>query len=165
MSYIPLFYIYLYYSVRNTHLLYCYSQLDSRKVTFVFIYFLKPMKGEMSIDGRKSFLFSHIEIVCQRVRPLVLAVKKWARDKNINDASDNTLSSYALALMVIFFLQCGVSPAVLPCLQDSHPHLFPPERSPWSLRYEVPHCARSLNTQSLGQLYRQFFHFYSHHSR
>ena len=64
MSYIPLFYIYLYYSVRNTHLLYCYSQLDSRKVTFVFIYFLKPMKGEMSIDGRKTFLFSHFEIVC-----------------------------------------------------------------------------------------------------
>ena len=65
MSYIPLFYIYLYYSVRNTHLLYCYSQLDSRKVTFIFIYILKPIKGEMSIDGRKSFHFSHIEIVCE----------------------------------------------------------------------------------------------------
>ena len=82
------------FSARNTHLLYCYSQLD------------------------------------RRVRPLVVAVKKWARHSDINDASDNTLSSYALTLMVVFFLQSGVSPPILPCLQESHPARFPPESRP-----------------------------------
>ncbi|XP_072938177.1 poly(A) RNA polymerase gld-2 homolog A-like [Epargyreus clarus] len=49
-----------------------------------------------------------------RVRPLVAAAKLWARAHRINDARRRTLSSYALTLMVIHFLQCGTSPAVLP---------------------------------------------------
>jgi len=114
-------------SVRNTHLLYCYSQLD------------------------------------WRLRPLVLAVKKWARDCKINDASDNTLSSYALTLMVIFYLQSDLAPPVLPCLQDTQPGLFKPESSPDSLRYKRPNCEMSSNTQSLGILYKQFFDFYNSH--
>lgn len=35
-----------------------------------------------------------------------------------------TISSYSLVLMVIHFLQCGVSPPVLPCLHDLHPNKF-----------------------------------------
>ena len=116
------------FSVRNTHLLYCYSQLDSR------------------------------------VRPLVLAVKKWARDCEINDASDNTLSSYALTLMVVFFLQAGVSPPVLPCLQETHQAMFPPESQPDSLVYSAPQSEQSDNTQSLSHLYLQFFQFYTLHT-
>ncbi|CAH2261516.1 jg20145 [Pararge aegeria aegeria] len=49
-----------------------------------------------------------------RVRPLVALTKLWARAHRINDARRRTLSSYALTLMVIHFLQCGTSPAVLP---------------------------------------------------
>ncbi|CAK1580771.1 unnamed protein product [Parnassius mnemosyne] len=49
-----------------------------------------------------------------RVRPLVAVTKLWARAHRINDARRRTLSSYALTLMVIHFLQCGTSPAVLP---------------------------------------------------
>ncbi|OWR51040.1 poly(A) RNA polymerase gld-2 homolog A-like isoform X1 [Danaus plexippus] len=48
-----------------------------------------------------------------RVRPLVAITKLWARAHRINDARRRTLSSYALTLMVIHFLQCGTSPAVL----------------------------------------------------
>ena len=40
-----------------------------------------------------------------RVQPLVMLVKRWAKTHNINDASLGTLSSYALALMVIHYLQ------------------------------------------------------------
>ncbi|XP_047532411.1 poly(A) RNA polymerase gld-2 homolog A-like isoform X1 [Vanessa atalanta] len=49
-----------------------------------------------------------------RVRPLVAITKLWARAHRINDARRRTLSSYALTLMVLHFLQCGTSPAVLP---------------------------------------------------
>jgi len=41
-----------------------------------------------------------------RVRPLVMFVKHWAKFQNINDASQGTVSSYSLSLMVIHYLQC-----------------------------------------------------------
>lgn len=59
-----------------------------------------------------------------RVRPLVLVVKLWAKYHDINTAKNMTISSYSLALMVIHYLQCGVSPAVLPCLHTMYPGKF-----------------------------------------
>ena len=53
----------------------------------------------------------------ERCRMLGYAVKKIAKTMHINDASQQTLSSYAYVLMVIFFLQKR-EPAVLPCLQE-----------------------------------------------
>ena len=47
-----------------------------------------------------------------RVRPLVLAVKLWAKHHRINEAKNQTLSSYTLTLMVIHYLQSGTSPKV-----------------------------------------------------
>lgn len=43
-----------------------------------------------------------------RVKPLVVLVKKWAKNHGINDASMGTLSSYALTLMVIHYLQGNI---------------------------------------------------------
>eukprot|EP00922_Rhytidocystis_sp_ex-Travisia-forbesii_P018145 GHVS01027011.1.p1 GENE.GHVS01027011.1~~GHVS01027011.1.p1 ORF type:complete len:468 (+),score=83.27 GHVS01027011.1:24-1406(+) len=53
-----------------------------------------------------------------RVRCLCLAVKKWAASRDINDRSRGTLSSFALVLMVIHYLQHAVVPPLLPSLQD-----------------------------------------------
>ncbi|KAH9193984.1 hypothetical protein AeNC1_004047 [Aphanomyces euteiches] len=50
-----------------------------------------------------------------RVSPLVLAIKKWAKARDVNDASQNTLSSYSYALLLIHFLQIL---GILPNLQD-----------------------------------------------
>ena len=44
-------------------------------------------------------------LVDSRVKPMVVLVKKWAKTHGINDASQGTLSSYALTLMVIHYLQ------------------------------------------------------------
>uniref|UniRef100_A0A915E549 PAP-associated domain-containing protein n=1 Tax=Ditylenchus dipsaci TaxID=166011 RepID=A0A915E549_9BILA len=62
--------------------------------------------------------------VDERVAPLVLIVKAWAKKHKINSARDNTLSSYSLVLMVIHYLQSGVQPPVLPFLQQEYPELF-----------------------------------------
>ena len=51
-----------------------------------------------------------------RVRPLVMAVKTWAKKVGINDASCQTISSYGWTLMVIHFLQFRARPKVLPPL-------------------------------------------------
>ncbi|KAK1939639.1 hypothetical protein X943_001870, partial [Babesia divergens] len=52
-----------------------------------------------------------------RVRGMVLALKLWARSRDLNDRSKGTFGSFALSLMVIHFLQ-RCSPPVLISLQD-----------------------------------------------
>ena len=53
----------------------------------------------------------------QRFHILGLYIKHWAKINKIHGAADNYLSSYALLLMLIHFLQKVVEPKVLPNLQ------------------------------------------------
>jgi len=99
-----------------------------------------------------------------RVRPLVLAVKWWAKKNGINEARFQTLSSYTLSLMVIHFLQCEVTPPVLPCLQKSHPHIFNSKSDIFNLPYEVPEYL-SENKDSVGQLFVKFFQYFTDGNR
>ena len=100
------------------------------------------------------------------MRPLVVALKKWAKNNNINEARLQTLSSYTLCLMVIHYLQCGVSPPVLPCLQKSHPRIFNPESDIFSLPYSLPSPTyTSNNTESLGELFVGFFKYFTNPAR
>ncbi|XP_069679891.1 poly(A) RNA polymerase gld-2 homolog A-like isoform X2 [Periplaneta americana] len=111
--------------IRNTHLLYCYSQMD------------------------------------WRVRPLVLIVKLWAHKHNINDAKNMTISSYSLVLMVIHFLQCGVSPPVLPCLHGMYQGKFTPHSDIMMIDiHEDLTPFNSDNTQTLGELLHDFLRYY-----
>lgn len=109
----------------NTHMLFCYSQLD------------------------------------WRVRPLVLSLKCWAKEMNINDASVCTLSSYVLSLLAINYLQCGVSPPVVPSLQQLYPRMFCGDET--SDIFTLPYLTKlpeykSENKSSLGM---QFIHFFT----
>ena len=52
-----------------------------------------------------------------RIRPLVLKIKFWAQQADINDAKNYTLSSYTLTLMILHYLQCGPQPPVITSLQ------------------------------------------------
>nr|XP_025038419.1 poly(A) RNA polymerase GLD2 isoform X3 [Pelodiscus sinensis] len=54
---------------------------------------------------RNTFLLRTYAYIENRVRPLVLVIKKWASFHDINDASRGTLSSYSLVLMVLHYLQ------------------------------------------------------------
>jgi len=116
-------------AARNTHLLYCYSQLDPR------------------------------------VRPLVMALKLWAKKNGINEARFQTLSSYTLSLMMIHFLQCGISPPVLPCLQRTHAHVFHPNSDIYKLPYDVPPYTSENKTDSVGKLFVDFFNYYTDRNR
>ena len=120
-----------YSAVRNTHLLFYYSQLDLR------------------------------------VRPLVMAVKWWAKKNDINEPRYQTLSSYTLTLMLIHFLQCGVSPPVLPCLQEKHSEIFNDRSDIFDLDYDDKNILSftSENKQSVGSLYGDFFNYFTDKSR
>ncbi|XP_074994489.1 poly(A) RNA polymerase GLD2 isoform X7 [Calonectris borealis] len=69
---------------------------------------------------RNTFLLRTYAYIENRVRPLVLVVKKWASFHDINDASRGTLSSYSLVLMVLHYLQTLPEP-ILPSLQKIYP--------------------------------------------
>ncbi|CAD5214051.1 unnamed protein product [Bursaphelenchus okinawaensis] len=105
----------------------------------------------------------------ERVPELGVAIKAWARAFDINDASQGTLSSYALIVMMIFYLQKLKIP-VLPRLQDptSCPDLNSEEEKSvgeWKVHYYKPtkefKDAFKKNTQSVGELFAGFFDFYA----
>lgn len=63
-----------------------------------------------------------------RVRPLLLAVKYWAKQRGINEAAKGTLNSFGYCLMLIQYLQV-VNPPVLPVI-DINASLEVPTRRP-----------------------------------
>lgn len=52
-----------------------------------------------------------------RVPLLMMFVKLWARSRRINDSHSGTLNSYGFMLLLIYYLQNKVTPALLPNLQ------------------------------------------------
>ncbi|KAI8982392.1 hypothetical protein BDF20DRAFT_912560 [Mycotypha africana] len=54
----------------------------------------------------------------KRVRPLLMVIKYFVKQKNLNSSVGGTLSSYAYVIMLIHFLIVGLENPVLPCLQD-----------------------------------------------
>ncbi|NXP26976.1 GLD2 polymerase, partial [Scytalopus superciliaris] len=111
---------------------------------------------------RNTFLLRTYAFIENRVRPLVVAVKKWASCHDINDASRGTLSSYSLVLMVLHYLQTLPEP-ILPSLQKNYPECFDPTMQ-LHLVHQAP-CTIppyiSKNGSSLGDLLIGFFKYYA----
>jgi hypothetical protein len=108
-----------------------------------------------------------------RVRPMMMIIKSWAKSRDINDAKEGTLSSYALTLLVINFLQCGLLQPVLPSLHQLFPGVFNLNSNVFTLPFihSLPTEFKSENQDSLGKkishtlkhfcLRELFFVFYS----
>lgn len=100
--------------------------------------------------------------VDERIPPLVIAVKAWAKSHDINSAYMGTLSSYLLVSMIIYFLQTGVSPPILPPLKQyvdslqsvnvnsQLQHLVPKKFIKFDVR----------NKEALGEIFARFFQFW-----
>ena len=115
-----------------------------------------------TVGIRNTHLLNAYSKMDDRLAPLAMFAKHWAKYHNINDASRGTISSYSLVLMVIHFLQHGVSPPVLPCLQQDYPHRFGSEQDVLQLDlYETPPTYSSQNTMSQGELFLAFLHYYT----
>ncbi|NXK40193.1 GLD2 polymerase, partial [Piprites chloris] len=111
---------------------------------------------------RNTFLLRTYAFIENRVRPLVLVIKKWASFHEINDASRGTLSSYSLVLMVLHYLQTLPEP-VLPSLQKNYPECFDPTMQ-LHLVHQAPRTIPpyiSKNGSSLGELLIGFFKYYA----
>ncbi|KAI0987736.1 hypothetical protein GJ496_009938 [Pomphorhynchus laevis] len=83
-----------------------------------------------------------------RVQPLGIVIKLWAKSNKINDASQQTLSSYSLIMMTLHFLQYACNPPVIPVLDVD-------DDTTWSNDWE------SSNQENLGVLFVKFLRYYS----
>nr|XP_058916644.1 poly(A) RNA polymerase GLD2 isoform X1 [Kogia breviceps]XP_058916645.1 poly(A) RNA polymerase GLD2 isoform X1 [Kogia breviceps] len=111
---------------------------------------------------RNTFLLRTYAYLENRVRPLVLVIKKWASHHEINDASRGTLSSYSLVLMVLHYLQTLPEP-ILPSIQKIYPESFSP-----AIQLHLVHQAPcnvppylSKNESNLGDLLLGFLKYYA----
>ncbi|CAI5734429.1 unnamed protein product [Peronospora destructor] len=109
-----------------------------------------------------------------RARTLGLAVKHWAKQRGINDASIGCLSSYSFVLLCIFYLQVV---QVLPNLQNpgllEYARIQPVyyndiniafcEDRGLAQAYHQPTSARDPSDMSLATLLAGFFEFYATH--
>jgi terminal uridylyltransferase len=106
-----------------------------------------------------------------RVRPMVLFIKSWAKRRKINSAYSGTLSSYGYVLMVLHFLLNVVQPPVLPNLQrifGANERDAQCEGFNISFYADEGHIRQmaatrqwTSNTEPLGVLLRNFFHYYA----
>ncbi|XP_071964879.1 poly(A) RNA polymerase GLD2-like [Antedon mediterranea] len=133
---------------------------------------LRKIECDLNINNatgiRNTYLMQLYSKLDWRVAPLILAIKKWASDVGINDASKGTLSSYSVVLMVLYYLQVGAKPPVLISLQQKYPQKFLNSISVWDLQNLAPEDQlpswinfESRNKQSFCQLLDGFMSFYT----
>ncbi|CAB07197.1 PAP-associated domain-containing protein [Caenorhabditis elegans] len=112
-----------------------------------------------------SHLIHYYSLTDARLPALALLVKHWAMVTGINNAQDGFLNSYTTILLVVHYLQCGVTPAVIPNLQYLFPHKFD-RKLPLNELLLFGDIADKLptsppNTWSLGELLIGFFQYYN----
>lgn len=117
-----------------------------------------------------------------RVRPMVLFVKAWAKRRKINSSYSGTLSSYGYVLMVLHYLTNIARPPVLPNLQlpwRPNAQCTPREATvtkvdQWTVDFwrnedeiikAVQSGQMSSSRESLGSLLAGFFQYYSSQGR
>ena len=103
----------------------------------------------------------------ERVRPLAMIIKYWAKSRMLNDAAGGgTLTSYTWILMVINFLQTR-DPPILPSLQRLPHHPRMSNGIDVGFFDDVSNLKDygAKNTESVGQLLYAFFVKYIHINR
>ena len=72
-----------------------------------------------------------------RMHALGVVLKRWGKARRVLDAARGTLSTYALHLMLVFFLQNSQPQPVLPCLQPTRGTAGSGERAGCSVRQDA----------------------------
>ena len=93
-----------------------------------FILKLKDIETEIDLDITVQYILPIINtklirlysLYDQRFHILGIFLKFWAKKNHIHGALDKFLSSYALLILIIHYLQTIVEPSILPILQQVH---------------------------------------------
>jgi len=153
--------------------------------------FKDPSTGlncDLSVNNRiatyNSELIRRYTELDQRVRDIIMIVKKWAKCRGINDSKNHYFSSYSFVLLCISFFQ-NIEPPVIPNLQNmkNFPALSMTERTvdvskkilngkgkgtlPIRIKYynndNILNYYKTKNTMSRSELLIKLFEYYSQH--
>lgn len=111
---------------------------------------------DLTINKQSSVIVSHVlryyASADDRVAPLCLFLRKWAKEANVHGAKSGGLPSVALNHMAVFYLQHS-RPRVLPRL---------PKRTIQELQNNIPRLSwNSKNNKTLAQLYRSMMTYFA----
>ncbi len=161
-----------------------------------FIEFVDPDSGyEIDLSLNHPLAIYNSKLLCtyasadERVRQLVYIIRYWAKRRGINSTYDGTLSSYALMILVIHFLQQRPVP-LLPNLKNISSNwdgkhnndnnvyieeqeyiINPIDKSVYDAYFYAPgtdddsnalKTFASRNKESIGELLEGFFLYYAH---
>ncbi|KAG8179784.1 hypothetical protein JTE90_002823 [Oedothorax gibbosus] len=128
---------------------------------------LLEIECDISVNNMSAILMSEMLYFCGeidlRVRPLLYAVKKWAKEACVTyDSPGSWITNFGLSLLVVFFLQNRPVP-ILPSLNDAV-NINGAECMPnFHLEYLTPlselQANASLNTETLAELLNEFLSF------
>ncbi|GFY60625.1 poly(A) RNA polymerase, mitochondrial [Trichonephila inaurata madagascariensis] len=145
--------------------------LHARVPIIKFNHKIIGMDCDISVNNMPAVLMSEIIYFCgeidPRVRPLLYAVKKWAKDANITYESPGAwITNFGLSLLVIFFLQNRPIP-ILPSLNNALQIIGEEFTSHFAVEYLTSVSAlqakASLNEESLATLLKEFLSFLGSH--
>jgi len=128
--------------------------------------------GYNKIGVYNSHLLRYFSRVDTRFLEMVTFLKMWAthEDVKVVDPHSGMLSSYVLTLMVVHFLQCGISPPILPNLFKRFPSVFfaytnecPVRDLRYDLKLRIVSKAFPKSDRYLVELLYTFFNYYGNH--
>ncbi|XP_035221553.1 poly(A) RNA polymerase, mitochondrial-like, partial [Stegodyphus dumicola] len=141
--------------------------LNARIPIFKFEQKILGLKCDISVNNMSAVLMSDILYFCgeidHRVRPLIHAVKKWAKEACITaERPGSYITNFGLSLLVLFFLQNRPSP-ILPPLKDALFIIGEDLTVDFRIEYLKPlsewQTKASLNKESLAFLLKEFLAF------
>ena len=107
-------------------------------------------------------LLKTYSLINERVPRLGVAVKIWAKARDIADPRNGSLSSYAYIILVIYYLQ-NTNPPILPNLQQNYTETLQvgEHNCTFNPNYSDFERFGQINQESLGELLFGFFKFYA----
>ena len=136
-----------------------------------FVYTPTGVKCDLTCNNiigvQNSKLLYSLQSLDVRIRPYLYALKLWAKCHRLISSPESTLSSYALTLMAVYYLQQTEPPLIptIESLQNEVPHEERLYCNGWNVSFKVPFDIGKLPTQanpnmSVMDLLIGFFRFY-----
>lgn len=132
-----------------------------------FVHFPTGIKCDLTCNNiigvQNSKLLFSLQSFDIRIRPYLYALKFWAKSHRLISSPESSLSSYALTLMAVYYLQ-QMDPPLIPSVESLQSAVPVEERmscNGWNISYKVPSVAGSINTEiTIMDLLIGFFRFY-----
>lgn len=119
------------------------------------------------IGVQNSKLLYSLQCFDERIRPFLYVLKFWAKCRRIVGSAESTLSSYALNLLAVYYLQ-QIQPPILPSIETLQNEVPDDERmycNGWNVNFKIPFVHRNPQTETdskfnITNLLIGFFSFY-----